>query len=186
MRVLLHSLIIHKKQQFFWAPEIDFLYETKARKVIIDFKFDALYREYPEVGIVKKVCTSGWNSTCQLSLTHRQYVGRSVCLLCLKCVGRIKWPSRMLKVISGRLRLTCATRKRLKQGDENGLERNLRLQKVVANKQHRWAGEIKEERRARLENDGATKLLRLTKQMDEEKKARLEKMVATAEMFTKW
>ena len=26
------------------APEIDFRYETKARKVIVDFKFDALYR----------------------------------------------------------------------------------------------------------------------------------------------
>ena len=25
------------------APEIDFLYETKARKVVVDFKFDALY-----------------------------------------------------------------------------------------------------------------------------------------------
>ena len=29
----------------FWrAPEIDFRYETKARKVMVDFKFDALYR----------------------------------------------------------------------------------------------------------------------------------------------
>ena len=26
------------------VPEIDFLYETKARKVMLDFKFDALYR----------------------------------------------------------------------------------------------------------------------------------------------
>ena len=26
------------------APEIDFLYETEARKVMVDFKFDALYR----------------------------------------------------------------------------------------------------------------------------------------------
>ena len=30
----------------FWrAPEIDFCYETKARKVMVDFKFDALYRQ---------------------------------------------------------------------------------------------------------------------------------------------
>ena len=31
---------------FWWAPEIDFRYETKARKVMVDFKFkfDALYR----------------------------------------------------------------------------------------------------------------------------------------------
>ena len=29
----------------FWqAPEIDFRYETKTRKVMVDFKFDALYR----------------------------------------------------------------------------------------------------------------------------------------------
>ena len=27
------------------APEIDFRYETKARKVMVDFKFNALYRE---------------------------------------------------------------------------------------------------------------------------------------------
>ena len=26
------------------APEIDFHYETKARKVMVDFKFDTLYR----------------------------------------------------------------------------------------------------------------------------------------------
>ena len=25
------------------APEIDFLYEIKAKKVMVDFKFDALY-----------------------------------------------------------------------------------------------------------------------------------------------
>ena len=28
---------------FSQAPEIDFRYETKARKVMVDFKFDALY-----------------------------------------------------------------------------------------------------------------------------------------------
>ena len=29
---------------FFWrAPEIDFRYETEAKKVMVDFKFDALY-----------------------------------------------------------------------------------------------------------------------------------------------
>ena len=27
------------------APQIDFHYETKARKVMVDFKFDALYRQ---------------------------------------------------------------------------------------------------------------------------------------------
>ena len=41
-------IIIMKKiagNDSFWRVlEIDFRYETKARKVMIDFKFDALYR----------------------------------------------------------------------------------------------------------------------------------------------
>ena len=45
-----------------------------------------------------------------------------------------------------------ATLKRLKRGDDNELERSLRLEKVVANKQHRLVLETEEERRARLEN----------------------------------
>ena len=38
-------LITNKSQEssVFGAPEIDFRYETKARKVMVDFKFDALY-----------------------------------------------------------------------------------------------------------------------------------------------
>ena len=33
------------RNDVFWrVPEIDFRYETKARKVMVDFKFDALYR----------------------------------------------------------------------------------------------------------------------------------------------
>ena len=38
-------LIMNKSQEStFWrAPEIDLRYETKARKVMVDFKFDALY-----------------------------------------------------------------------------------------------------------------------------------------------
>ena len=49
-RVLAHSLIIiiikNKSQEttVFSAPQVDFRYETKARKVMVDFKFDALYR----------------------------------------------------------------------------------------------------------------------------------------------
>ena len=43
-----HSLLIMNKSPettvFTRAPVIDFRYETKARKVMIDFKFDALYR----------------------------------------------------------------------------------------------------------------------------------------------
>ena len=54
-----------------------------------------------------------------------------------------------------------ATLKRLKRGDENKLERSLRLEKVVSRKQLRLAVEIEEERRVRLENDAATKRLML-------------------------
>ena len=32
-----------RNEGFSWAPEIDFRYETKARKVMVAFKFDALY-----------------------------------------------------------------------------------------------------------------------------------------------
>ena len=35
---------IARNDVFSWAPEIDFRYETKARKVMVDFKFHALYR----------------------------------------------------------------------------------------------------------------------------------------------
>ena len=63
----------------------------------------------------------------------------------------------------------------MKRGDENELERKLRLEKVVASKQL-MAKDTEEERRARLENDAATKRLRLAMEMDEERKARLEKI----------
>ena len=48
---------------FWWALEIDFRHETKARKVMVDFKFDdllqvSLHREPPEVGLVKKLTGS--------------------------------------------------------------------------------------------------------------------------------
>ena len=63
-----------------------------------------------------------------------------------------------------------ATLKRLKRGNENELERKIRLEKVVTSKQLRLAVETEEERRARLENDAATKRLRLAMETDEEKK----------------
>ena len=45
MKMMMMMMIInHKKQRFLRAPEIDFRYETEARKVMVDFKFDALYR----------------------------------------------------------------------------------------------------------------------------------------------
>ena len=34
---------IARNDGFWWVPEIDFRYETKARKVMVNFKFDALY-----------------------------------------------------------------------------------------------------------------------------------------------
>ena len=34
---------IARNDGFWQAPEIDFRYETKARKVMVDFKFDPLY-----------------------------------------------------------------------------------------------------------------------------------------------
>ena len=34
---------IARKDSFWQASEIDFHYETKANKVMVDFKFDALY-----------------------------------------------------------------------------------------------------------------------------------------------
>ena len=71
-----------------------------------------------------------------------------------------------------------ATLKRLKQGDENELERKLRLAKMVATKQLRLAKETDEERRGRL----ATKRVRLAMETDEETQARLEKMVATKQL----
>ena len=47
MKKLIMIIIIMNKSQetgFLRAPEIDFLYETKARKVMVDLKIDALYR----------------------------------------------------------------------------------------------------------------------------------------------
>ena len=58
---------------------------------------------------------------------------------------------------------------RWKRGDDNELESNLRLEKVVASKQLRLAMETEDERRARLENDAATKWLRLVMETEKEK-----------------
>ena len=47
MKIIIIIIIINKSQEtagFRGVPEIDFRYETKARKVIVDFKFDPLYR----------------------------------------------------------------------------------------------------------------------------------------------
>ena len=49
----------------------------------------------------------------------------------------------------------------MNRGDDNELEKNLKLEKVVASKPLRLAVETEEERRAKLENDAATKRLRL-------------------------
>ena len=47
MMMMMIIIIMNKSQEmtfFLRAPEVDFRYETKARKVMVDFKFDALYR----------------------------------------------------------------------------------------------------------------------------------------------
>ena len=54
---------IARNDGFWRSPEIDFRYETEARKVMVDFKFDALlqvslHREPPEVGLVEKLTGS--------------------------------------------------------------------------------------------------------------------------------
>ena len=92
---------------------------------------------------------------------------------------------RVNKKTENHKKLHLATLKRLKRGDENELERYLRLEleKVVASKQLRLAVETEDERRARQENDAATKWLRLALEIDKERKARLEKMVATTELM---
>ena len=45
--IMIIMIIMNKSQEttfFWWAPEFDFHYKTKSRKVMVDFKFDALYR----------------------------------------------------------------------------------------------------------------------------------------------
>ena len=44
MMIMSIIMIIMNKSQEMWSPETDFRHETVARKVIVDFKFDALYR----------------------------------------------------------------------------------------------------------------------------------------------
>ena len=69
----------------------------------------------------------------------------------------------------------------MNRGNDNELESNLRLEKVVASKQLRLAVETEEERSAKLEDEAATQWLRVAMEMDKERKAGLEKMVATAQ-----
>ena len=60
-RTTVHSDEFIARNDVFWrAPEIDFRYETKARNVMVDFKFIqvSLHREPPEVGLVKKLTGS--------------------------------------------------------------------------------------------------------------------------------
>ena len=46
---------IARNDDFWRVPEIDLRYETKARKVMVDFKFDALYSEV----FIKSILKSG-------------------------------------------------------------------------------------------------------------------------------
>ena len=65
-----------------------------------------------------------------------------------------------------------ATLKRLKQCNDNELEKKLRLEKVVASKQLRLAMETDEERKARLEKMVATTQITLTLETEEERRAK--------------
>ena len=85
------------------------------------------------------------------------------------------------KTENHRVTAPAPTLKRWERGDDNELESNLRLEKVVISKQPRLAMETEDER-ARLENDAATKWLRLVMETEEERKARLVKMVATTQL----
>ena len=67
-----------------------------------------------------------------------------------------------------------ATLKRLKRGDENELERKLRLEKVVTSKQLRLAMETDEERKAKVEKMVATTQLGLALEIEEERRAKKE------------
>ena len=60
----------------------------------------------------------------------------------------------------------------MKRGDENELERNLRLEKVVASKQLKFAMETDVERKARLEKMVATIQLRVALETEEERRAK--------------
>ena len=43
MKMIIIIIINNEYDGFSWAPDIDFRYDIKARKVMVDFKFDALY-----------------------------------------------------------------------------------------------------------------------------------------------
>ena len=46
-KIIMTIISINKSQKIdcFWrVPDMDFCYETNATKVMVDFKFDALYR----------------------------------------------------------------------------------------------------------------------------------------------
>ena len=77
---------------------------------------------------------------------------------------------------------SLATLKRLKRGDENKMERNLKPEKVDASKTSGWTWrQMKEEQNLRM-----MQLIRLAKEMDKERKARLENMVATIRLRLAW
>ena len=92
----------------------------------------------------------------------------------LKNRGKKGWIRPENKKTENHERQLLATLKRLKRGDNNEFERNLRLEKVVSRKMLKLAGD---RRRQKSKNDAATTRLRLAMETDEESKARLEKMV---------
>ena len=76
---VLSDEFIARNDGYWRALEINFHYETKARKVMVDFKFDdlaiqvSLHREPPEVGLLKKLFGSlyWWMEQCVPTLVWR-------------------------------------------------------------------------------------------------------------------
>ena len=73
-KLMMIIMIMNQSQEmtvFSWVPEIDFRYETKARKVMVDFKFDALYRYFSIESLLKsgsKKVNRKWVEQCMPTL----------------------------------------------------------------------------------------------------------------------
>ena len=78
--IIIMIMNLYQETNIFWcAPDIDFRYETKARKVFVDFKLMlytiSLLREPPEVGLIEKLTGSlyWWVEQCVPTLHRESY-----------------------------------------------------------------------------------------------------------------
>ena len=109
--------------------------------------------------LMLKVSLGRLKQTCDTRVIHYNYYARAA----------LAWTKKKRSFRNEKLKARQPTLKRWKRGDDNELESNLRLEKVVASEQLRLAMETEDERRARLENDAATKRLRLVMETEKEK-----------------